>query len=410
MPTPTFLTGFEHGIDATGATPVPNDRIWHTAVNTGGNPTTITTDFKSGARCIEFPATAASAAYRARNTSGTPGEVVASFYVKFVGSLPTADCKIFSFAPAVGSFCDVRFHFSTSTIRARVGATDGASGVAVVADTWYLIDCVCDVNSGTRTMDVRVNGTAAAQASAAVAASTVASWRIGKNTDTTVANGTIRFDNVVISETLADYPLGEHEVLKMSPNGDGTHSFTANDFIRGDAGAAILVSDTDVWQLVDDVPFGVSGTTDSVQQNVIRTTSYVEFELEPAPQAIDAWAIQVHGMYDADGTGADTSALKLNDGGTISALFAPPQGDVSNVAPPSTNDTFLTHCRATAPSGGVWTQAKLNALKLQWGFAGDVTGSPIVHALMVEVAYPVTVGGGGGQAPRSLHQYRQRRV
>jgi hypothetical protein len=181
--------------------------------------------------------------------------------------------------------------------------------------------------------------------------------------------------------------MGAHEVLKMSPNADGTHSFTANDFIRGDSGAAILTSDTDVWTLLDDVPFGTVGTTDSVQQNVIRTTGYVEIALEASPRpGVDAWGIQIHGQYDADGTGADSCTLKENDGGTLRDVYT--NADVSE----TTAEVLISHCQSAAPSGGAYTQAKLDALRLRWGFAGDVTGSPIVHALMVEAVFPIAGG------------------
>jgi hypothetical protein len=248
-----------------------------------------------------------------------------------------------------------------------------------------LVDFIADVSTTTRTANARVNGTGLGPATQASTASTFTNVRIGKNVDTTTANVQVRYDDLVVSATEADYPLGEHEVLALRPNADGTHSFTANDFIRGDAGAAILVSATDVWTLLDDEFFGTIGTSDSVQQNVIRTTGYVEFQLDPAPRTVDAWGIQIHGQYDADATGASTVTLKENDGGTLRDVYT--NADVSN-----TTETFLSHCRTTAPSGGAYTQAKLDALRLRWGYSGDVTGSPIVHALMVEAAFPVSAG------------------
>jgi hypothetical protein len=384
VPTPVFLTGFEHGVVATGATPAPNDRIWHTVVTTGGTPGIDTATPRSGVRCLNIPATSGSGSYVGRNlASGSPK--VASFGVRFVGSLPTADCYIFALLTS-GSWVFVRFQSSDSKLYTAAGANLGATGITVAADTWYRVDVRAVANGTTTTMEMEVDGTAAGTASLNQAASAFTSFRIGKNVDTgTTANGNIRFDDLVITETSGDYPLGDHEVLKMSPNADGTHSFTANDFIRGDSGAAILTSDTDVNTLVDDVPFAAIGTTDSVQQNVIRSTGYVELALEAAPQAVDAWGIQIHGQYDADATGADTCTLKENDGGTLRDVYT--NADVSN-----TSETFLSHCKATAPSGGAYTQSILDALKLRWGFSTDVTGSPIVHALMVEVAYPVAAG------------------
>lgn len=388
MPTPVYLTGFEHGKAVVGAAVTPtNDRIFTTVVATGGTPGIDATTPKHGARCLDIPATSGAAAYCARVIAGTPAIAVAGFFVRFIGSLPTADCTIFTFGPVTGSFNSVVYQSATTSIRAKTGSTVGSTGVTVVADRWYRIDCKADAGA-TRTMDAQVDGVAVGQASQAQAASTWSSFRIGKNTETTTANGNIRFDDLVVSVTSADYPLGDHECLRMSPNADGTHSFTANDFIRGDAGAAILVTDTDVWTLVDDVPFGAIGTTDSVKQNVIRTTGYVEFNFDAAPSAQTAWGIQTFGQFDADAAGADTSGMRLWDGTTEDTLYGPPNGDVSNIDA----EGFLSFARALNPSGGAWDTTALNGIRARWGFSSDVIGAPILHALMIEAAFPVVAG------------------
>lgn len=390
MPTPIFLTGFEHGIVVTGATPTPNERIWHTVATTGGTPGIDTTTPKSGARCLNIPATSGAGSYVSRNLSGTQTTLVAGFYVRFVGSLPTADSVLFMPDTGTGTFPSLWFNASDSKLYARAGTNLGASGFAVSADTWYRIDFK-SVAAATQTCDVQVDGTALGQASVASAATDYTLFRIGKNVDDgTTANGNIRYDDLVISVTSGDYPLGDHEVLKLALDSDGTHSFTAGDFVYGDAGGNVSTSATDVWSNLDEVPFGAIGTTDSIQQNVIRTTGYVEVNFEASPRTVDAWGVQIFGQFDADATGADTSGMRLWDGTTEVTLYAPPNGDVSN-----TTATYLTFCRATNPSGGAWTQTAIGNLRARWGFSGDVTGSPIIHALMAEVAFPVTAGGGG---------------
>jgi hypothetical protein len=222
-------------------------------------------------------------------------------------------------------------------------------------------------------------------------------FRVGGIVDTGAGTPTYDswVDDLVISQTSGDHPMGEHKVLVMRPNVDGTHSFTANDFIRGDAGAAILTSDTDVYTLLDDTTIETIGTTDSVQQNVIRSTGYVEIGFEAAPDAADAWGVQVQSSYDCDATGASTCFMKWNDGGTILDVYsnAPTGADFSN-----TTVTFNSTQRATAPSSGAWTQAKLDAIKMRWGYSTDVTGSPIIHGLMLEVAYPAAASFTGSGA------------
>lgn len=371
MPTPIFLTGFEHGIIATGATPSPNDRIWRTVT---GTPTISTTTVRSGARSLRCN-TAGTSVWVGRSLTST-NTIILSFLVRFA-TLPGADVTICSFVSAAGNPV---LDFNQATGKLRVDTTTDV-GPVLSTGVWYRVDLRYVMSANPWVLKAQVDGGAETTVNQAVAASTMTAWRLGLGTEADTSTADAFFDDLVVSVTSADYPLGDHEVLKMSPNADGTHSFTANDFIRGDAGAAILTSDTDVWTLVDDVPFAAIGTTDSVQQNVIRSTGYVELALEAAPRTVDAWGIQIHTQHDADATGADNVKYQENDGGTTRQVYS---GDVSN-----TTATFLSHCMATAPTGGAYTQAKLDALRLRWGFSSDVTGSPIVHALMLEVAYAV---------------------
>lgn len=382
MPTPVFLTGFEHGVVAVGAAATPAEPIWTAVDTTGGTPTIITTDFKHGARCLEVGGGSGAISGVRRAIVGAPNIAVASFYIKFVGSLPSADDRLFAFTTA-GSFAFLKFVASDSTLRASTGSSDAASGFVVSPDVWYLVDFRVNMSANPWVVDLTVNGSAQASRSTAIAASTVTNFRIGTNVDTTTATGTVRYDDLVISTGISgDYPMGEHECLKMSPNADGTHSFTNNDFIQGDAGSGFANNATNIHTFVDETPFAAINTTDSVQQNVIRTTGYVELQLEASPSAEDAWGIQIHSQYDSDGTGANTVSLKENDGGTIRDVH-------TNVDVSQTSVLYQSQCKATAPSGGAYTQAKLDALRLRWGYSSDVTASPILHAIMVEAAFPV---------------------
>lgn len=403
MPTPTFLTGLEHGVAIAGAAVTPtNDRVWTSVVTTGGTPGINTSTPKHGVNCLDIPATAASESGVRRVIQGTPGIVVASFYIRFVSSLPTADCRLFCIVPAAGSFGFLQFVSSSGTLHAGFGTAAGA-GFAVSPDTWYLVDYKVDYSVNPRTCDVSINGTAQTQATTGVATSTASSLRLGKNIDTTTANGNIRYDDIVISHTAGDYPMGEHECLKMSPNADGTHSFTNNDFIQGDAGSGFANTATNIWTFIDDTDLTTHSTTDSVQQNVIRTTGYIEINFESAPSSENAWGIQITGAFDADATGADTSGMRLWDGTTEDTLYAPANGDVSNLGPPN---GFLSFCRATNPSGGAWDTTALNGIRMRWGFSGDVTGSPIMQAAMIEAAFPISQGA--PEPPHFLYEHRPR--
>lgn len=388
MPTPTFCTGFEHRTLKLGSAPIPNDRIWHAEATAGGTPAINTTEAKNGVACLEIPTGSGAASYKGRNIAGTPTIGVGSFYIKFKGGLPSADCRLFHFQPAAGSFGFLMFRTADSKLYASFGTSDGSTGFSVSADTWYLVDIKVNVGANPRTCDVTINGTGLGQASTGVATSTLSSWKIGRNTDTSTATGNILYDDIVISATSGDYPMGEHSVKVIRPDSDGTHSFTAGDFGYDDAGGDVATSATDVWTKLDDTSIDTISTTDSIRQKVVRATGYVEINLEAAPQSEDAWGLTVQSVYDALGTTAPTTPqclLKLNDGGTLADCYT--GTDFSNTAETYNSATF-----ATAPSTGAWTQSKINALKLRWGYSADATPNILIHGVMVEIAYPpVTV-------------------
>jgi hypothetical protein len=232
-----------------------------------------------------------------------------------------------------------------------------------------------------------IDGVAQPSFSTGIALNTITGFRLGGNIETTLLpTYTAYITDFVLSVTNANYPLGNHEVLVMRPNADGTHSFTAGDFGFDDAGADVAVSATDVWTRLDDATIETIGTTDSIRQKVANSVGYVEVGFEPAPRVLDAWGVQVHSVYDASAAGANTCWLKYNDGGTILDVYSngAAGGDFSN-----TTATFNSSHQALAPSGGAWTQAKLNALLLRWGYSTDVLDIPIKHGVMIEVAYPL---------------------
>lgn len=401
MPTPIYINGLEHNVAITGAAVTPTgDRIWTTATTTGGTPAIDTTVPKHGLRCLEIPTGTGAESSLSKTISGSPAIGVASFYIRFKGGLPSADCRLFHFQPASGSFPFLKFLASDSTLRASFGSSNGDGGTVVAADTWYLIDYIADVSTGTRTVKIRVNGGTEHTDSLSAAASTFSQFQIGRNTDTTTATGNILYDDIVISVTSADYPMGEHEVQKIIPDSDGTHSFTNNDFIQGDAGSGFANSATNIHTFIDDGTIDGHSTTDSVQQNVIRTTGYIEINFEAGPRTVDAWGIQISGGFDADATGACTSGMRLWDGTTEVTLYGPTNGDVSNLGPPN---GFLSYCRATNPSGGAWTQSAVDGIRMRWGFSGDVTGSPIMQAAIIEVAYPIAAAHSLAYRPDPLH-------
>ena len=274
-----------------------------------------------------------------------------------------------------------------------MGLIAGANIATLVTGTWYRIDWVADASGGTATMKVSIDGANEQTASQAQVSANFTAARFG-STGTTVTVD-MYFDDLIMGNALVDYPFGAGTVERMKPTRDGTHSFTAGDFRYNAAGANIATSATDVWTYVDDD--SMEDITDFIAQRVIRTTGYVEVGFGTAPFTHDAQAVAVVSNWHASTTGANTVGLKMNDGGTLLALTDDAGDDLSDFS----NTTATQHeaIVVTPPSGGTWTKAKIDALLIRMGYAGDVIGEPFWDGVMLEVAYAPAPAGGDDPMP-----------
>ena len=73
------------------------------------------------------------------------------------------------------------------------------------------------------------------------------------------------------------------------------------------------------------------------------------------------------------------------DGATDAVVTDDAGDDLSDFS--NTTVTFDSKVYTTAPSGGAWTQTKLDALKARMGYSTDVVGIPYWDGVMLEVAY-----------------------
>src|SRR3972149_4904607 len=150
MPTPIFLTVFEHGVGAPSASGQLG--LWDVTVTAG--ITAVITPVNSGTYACEVTQSATN-----RNSGwnfSAADRLVARFYVRFA-SLPAATVVIAHTIASAGNALLFRFNQSTgkfNVVFGGVGSTDG--GVTVATDTWYRIDLNILFNAATRTCDWQV--------------------------------------------------------------------------------------------------------------------------------------------------------------------------------------------------------------------------------------------------------------
>ena len=168
-----------------------------------------TSTVRSGARALQLLAAGAIVSTETGTALFTSLRRVARVYVYFA-TLPDKEIPIFGHAYTNGP--RVVFNQSDSKLYAGVGnspgATLGATGASVTTGQWYRIDYHgLIVSAGSDTCDVMVDGVALGTATATGSTSTfIFGMRFGDSTQ--AWTGDLFFDDLIVSETAGDYPLG----------------------------------------------------------------------------------------------------------------------------------------------------------------------------------------------------------
>ena len=377
MPTPVFLCGAECGVNAIGTTQPTNTlRHWATF---GADVTVAATPAgrSAGSSYKHNPAagTAAAISHTYATAVGSPATVVARVAVYFE-VLPDVIITVCRASNAAATYAGVRFNPTGNVLEGFVNAQATVAGsFAIAVNTWYLIEFKA-VFATTRTLDWRVNGAAQTQASEGSLTNTSSTaFAVG---DIAAHTGTYYSDDICVSGTSADYPIGDGYVTGLYPSADGTHSFTDNDFCDESANN-FAASATTIWQhLKNPLDNAVSGV--EVRQRVIRTAGYCEFAFENLTGSPTVNGLAVVSQHYSEGTAGNGSTLNMEDGATE---FSPTTGsrDWSE-----TSACFNYRAYAVGQASGVaWTATEVNALLARWGYSGDVTPNPDLGGVMLEV-------------------------
>lgn len=236
-----------------------------------------------------------------------------------VASLPSADTLLALIGNVTGP-C-VRFKQSDSKIYAAIGTTLGASGVTVTTGQWYRIDFDFNIQTaGNDFSDVKVDGTACGQATGTGLSAATSICTIGVISTCTAD---LFIDDLILSNTAADYPIGAGYGHAFFPVADGTHNIAgAADFKRGAAGADITNATEDAYLLVQKIPLPAVVVADSYINAIAppNATDYVECVFGTAgamvAPTIAPQIVEVLVAYHQAGTQSGNIRLALNDNGT----------------------------------------------------------------------------------------------
>lgn len=379
--TPVFTCGFEcAGVSQAGD-------HWNQA---SGSPTYSTTTFRSGLRSVRFNPTASQ--YQLLNNLLSSNVMVTRMYVKFT-LLPNSDNAIHEvWDGASGTLPGVFFKSSDSKLYAGSdngggSISFGATGVSVTTGQWYLIDTKVNTSTNPWTVDVSVDGVACGQLTKALTGVTLTRLIIGNGAANTTSDFFI--DDLIVSYTSGDFPIGAGHVVGFVPASDGTHTSTTTHTVKGTAaspsgGGSITSATTDAFNWVNARPIG-GGATDAtrlINAQTAASTEYVEVGIEQTTETTAPRAVEVLVVDQQATTAVGDMHIKVNDNGTETVVL-----DRTSVAGVIT-DRYTTKQFATMPTGGsAWTLVRFKALKLRFGYSTDATPDQYWRGAMVEAEF-----------------------
>lgn len=369
--TPVWTCGFECGIfNTTGS-------HW---TQSHGLPAYSTATVRSGARSLRINPSATTSDATSM-TLASASHWVIRCYIYFA-TLPNATIPLVT----AGSQSGLYFVSSDNSIRCGLNtSTVAASGVVVTTGQWYRLDV--DVDGGVNT-NGRVDGVDLLD-SPFGGGSPYTTMKLGSDAAVTCD---MFFDDVIVSETGADYPIAGGYVNHFIPTSDGTHSgLTTSDFGRTLTGTDILNSTTDSYLLLDDVPLESGSSVDWINMLAPVASTYVENVFGPAsgistPTVAPRMASIIIGIH-AAGTGAYNAEWLLNDNGSTSAIFT--ASAVAGV----TTVIYKTLNLADPPSAAsAWTlsgNGNFNNIRVRFGPTSSVDANPDVYfdCAMIEAEF-----------------------
>jgi hypothetical protein len=319
------------------------------------------------------------------------GTVQTARFALYFATLPNADANLAQFAAAAGANPHLRYLTAGEELSVSLGdLTVSVGRYSVTTGVWYIVEIEGDVASGTRAMVARVRQDGESDSevtslsiTAAIAASTLTTFKIGNAIDATANEADVYFTDIVHSSTDGDYPLGDGKGIALRPNADGTHNVGATtSFLYDNATELPSTTPTDTYTYVDDT---LDNITDFMAAAGVNEEEFLEWELEDLPEADSINGAEVVVAYHSSATTAsNTSTLRIVDSGTQDDVFT----DLD------ASETSLTHYSkhyATAPStDAAWTSTQLDDLLVRWGAswtAVDLDPVPFLDAVAVEVDY-----------------------
>jgi len=373
MPTPIRIEGFEHqksvGAELSGGACLVD------AVANGAGITFDTTNKRTGAASLKLIESGAAATNIQLGFASTQ-VLVGSAYFRATAA-PSVDSRILRH-PGPAESCKFLL-LTTGAIATEFQGSDRITGPSIVDGNWHRLDWRITTSGTTHTTEWYVDNVQQTSAQIAGIASNMTDLEIGSSNATHTA--TFWVDDLVLSVTSGDYPLGGHTVLSVFPNADGTHNAGTN-IMEDSAGTDIGV--TAAWSLLDEAP--PTGGSDFVRQSAVGASNYAEVLFTDTSET-EIWGVEAVVIgQNADATLSHSISRILDSANTT--LVEVLNGDMGL----SNANLHAFRGIVSDPGGGGWTQADFNGLKARIGFSTDATPNIRWASILLQYAVP-EVGG-----------------
>lgn len=373
MATPTFITGFESGVASAQGGGL--------ATAMSGVPTIEVGSAKSGDRCLKLTSTGAGAVNFRRNTSGSSVQIaVARAYFRIpTGGMPSATASIIGWQITTAAVTVGVTITSAGSIRGIVGGGSSITGPDVVLDTWHMVELRANITGTTWTLDWAVDGVAQTQAVWTGQATNDALQYLRLGSASSTLNAVICFDDVIMSETSGDHPLGPGATKLLSPNSANADNVGVNVIEESNGTDASSSS----YQALNSVPMG--DATNYIRQAANGNTNYLEVAFpdltEPHSSIIGAMALLA---YTSETTTANRGGCIVSKDNFSS--FSVVWGQQSATADYSDGSTSSVFWKSVIVAGAV-DDTTVNALAMRLGYSDDASPDPYWIDVGIEVAY-----------------------
>ncbi|HEX2086184.1 MAG TPA: hypothetical protein VHF89_10915 [Solirubrobacteraceae bacterium] len=357
---PAALTGFEHG------------RHGYSADNllSSGSTSITSAAARNGAYGVRVNAAGAPAnQWFLWNEYGGDGVVRFAFKLD---SLPAGDVReLFSMDTYSKSSTRIGYDAATQSLKLSVDSSSGGSasvaGPAVTAGAWHVVD-VRYSTYGFHWTDWYVDGVQHPSAATSGPQEYLHYVRFGSTAADTF---TASYDDVLISASDTDYPVGDGAVHVLRPNG----SSATNGNLRDNDGTLV---DAASWTRLDEIP--ATSTADFIQQTKASSTSYAQISFQDTAAACARAVRGYLTTHSQASNNANDAKLVFLDGAKESVVRA---GDWA------ANNTRSRDYSDTVTPASAWSQAALNGLVARFGYSMDVKPVPILDGVLVEYEVPL---------------------